>query len=296
VEIAMAKPKPTFSWYRKWGIAFQVSLIVFVMFSIVVMVNYLGGAYFHRFHWSSARQIELSPRTVNYVRSLTNQVKVTIYYDREEPFFNAIQALLKEYRYINPRISIETIDYIRDPVAAQQMKARYKQFVFPTSTNLVIFESNGRALPLDGNALTMYAEEQVPDAKEWAFQRRAVAFLGEKMFTSALLKVCTGKPSIAYFLEGHGENSITSSDTNNGYTTFQAIAKQNYLEPVQLLSLLGSNTIPPGALLIVAGPTRRLQDIEIAKIERFLSEGGRLLALFNHAWVGKETGLELVLR
>src|ERR1051325_6784446 len=211
------KRKATFSRGRKWGIGVQVGFIILVIFSIVVMVNYLSGAYFHRFHWASAREIELSSRTVHYLQSLTNQVKVTIYYDRDEPFFSAVQALLKEYRYVNPRISIETVDYLRDAVAAQRVKSQYKQIIFPSSTNIVILESGGRALPMDGNALTIYAEEQVPDNKEWAFRRRAVAFQGEKMFTSALLAVCSGKPLTAYFLEGHGENSINSSDTNNGY-------------------------------------------------------------------------------
>src|SRR5262245_8519972 len=113
------------------------------------------------------------------------------------------------------------------------------------------------------------------------------------MFTSALLAVCSGKPLIAYFLEGHGENSIFSSDTNSGYTTFAAIARQNFIRPVQLSSLLGSNTVPTDCnLLVIAGPTKRLEDVEIAKIERYLAGGGRLLALFNHSSAGTETGLE----
>src|SRR6185369_536368 len=99
----------------------------------------------------------------------------------------------------------------------------------------------------------------------------------------------------AYFLEGHGENSITSSDTNSGYTTFAAIAQQNFIKPVQLFSLLGSNTVPADSLLVIAGPTKRLQDLEIAKIDRFLSEGGRMFVLFNHASAGLETGLERLL-
>src|SRR6476646_3327483 len=127
----MLNPKPTFSRSRKWSIGFQVGFIVLVIFSIVVMVNYLSGAYFHRFHWSSVRQMELSPRTVRYLQSLTNQVKVTIYYDRDEPFFTTVQSLLKEYWNINKRISIETVDYLRDPIAAQRVKNQYKQLIFP---------------------------------------------------------------------------------------------------------------------------------------------------------------------
>jgi hypothetical protein len=49
-------------------------------------------------------------------------------------------------------------------------------------------------------------------------------------------------------------------------------------------------------LLVIPGPTKRLEDVEIAKIERYLEDGGRLLALFNHSSAGIETGLERLLR
>jgi len=288
--------KPSFSRGRKWTIGFQVGFIIAIIFLIVLTVNYLSGAYFHRFHWSSFAKNQLSSQTVRLVQSLTNQVKVTVYYDRDEPFFTTIQGLLKEYRYINPRITIETVDYLRDAVAAQRIKSQYKQLVFPTSTNLVIFESGGRAIPLDGNALTKYRLEQVPNEKDRVFERKAVAFEGEKAFTSALLAITSLAPLKAYFLEGHGEHSIMSSDTNRGYSTFAAIAEQNYVQPIELYSLLGSNAVPGDCnLLVIAGPTRPLQEMELQKIERYLSQGGRLFALFNFD-SQRATGLERLLR
>ena len=76
--------KPSFSPYRKWGIGLHVFLLVVVVLSVVVMVNYLSRDYFLRFHLSTRTRIELSPRTVGLLRSLTNQVKVTLYYDTED--------------------------------------------------------------------------------------------------------------------------------------------------------------------------------------------------------------------
>jgi len=42
--------KPSFSPWRKWSIGFNVVLIVLVVLSVVVMVNYLSRDYFTRFH------------------------------------------------------------------------------------------------------------------------------------------------------------------------------------------------------------------------------------------------------
>ena len=93
------------------------------------------------------------------------------------------------------------------------------------------------------------------------------------------------------------ENTSTSSDTNNGYTTFAAVAQQNFIKPQELHSLLGSNSVPPDCnLLVIPGPNRPLQDVELTKIDRYLNEGGRLMVLFNHDSAGKKNGLENLLK
>ena len=294
----MMATKQSFSRSRKWSIAFQVGLIVFVIFSIVVMLNYLSSAYFHRFHLSTTLKNELSPLTVRLVRSLTNDVKVTIYYDRDDPFFTTIKSLLREYHDLNAKISVESVDYLRNPLAAQRVKTQFKQVVFPTTTNLVIFESGGRPLLLDGNALAKYTLEQIPNEREQVYQRRAVAFEGERMFTSALLKLANPNPLYAYFLEGHGEQSVLINDTNTGFSTFVNLVKQNLILPVQIFSLLGSNSLPDPAqcsLLVIAGPDKPLNETELDKIDRYLGQGGRLLALFKSN-TRRDSGLERLMR
>ena len=96
------------------------------------MVNYLSRDYFLRFHVSPHSKIDLFPRTVGLLRSLTNQVKVTLYYDTDEE--GALQHcadLLSEYRLVNPRITVQTVDYMRDPGLAQTVKAKYRQPLRP---------------------------------------------------------------------------------------------------------------------------------------------------------------------
>ena len=54
----------------------------------------------------------MSPRTVHFLNSLTNRVKVTIYYDRDDTFYTTVLALLNEYSYVNPRISVRTVERV----------------------------------------------------------------------------------------------------------------------------------------------------------------------------------------
>ncbi len=292
------QPKPSFSPYRKWGLGLQVTFLVLVVLSVVVMVNYISRDYFLRFHTSTRTRLELSPRTVGLLRSLTNRVKVTLYYDSkdEQALYSTVADLLGEYRLVNPRITVQTVDYIRDPDLAQQIKAKYNLSAL-NEKDVVIFECEGKTRQIEGNRLATYVDKlagRTPEGK-LLIERKPMAFLGEIAFTRALLDVTSPRPLKAYFLQGHGEDQIDSGDAVMGYLKFVSILGQNCItnEP---LSLLGTNAVPSDCnLLVIAGPRDVIPEAELDKIEQYLNQGGRLLALFNYASATKNTGLEGVL-
>ena len=115
-----SQSKPSFSPGRKWSIGLNVVLIVLIVFSVVGMINYLSRDYFYRFYGSTRSNVQLSPLTLKFVQSITNPVNVIIYYDKDEPLYPIVAALLNEYRLANPKISVETVDYLRDPGAAKR--------------------------------------------------------------------------------------------------------------------------------------------------------------------------------
>jgi hypothetical protein len=295
---ANPQPKPSFSPRRKWSIGFNVFLMVVLVLAVVVMLNvivdYLSRDYRLRFQWSNAGRIALAPRTVNVVKSLTNQVKVTLYYNKEEPLYSTVVSLLNEYKLLNPKITVQTVDFIRDTAAAQKIKSDYKLGA-ATDKNLVIFDCEGKVKSVDGNALAEYTLEKVPDQKENSFRRKATAFKGEMMFTAVLMALSGSKPFKAYFLEGHGEHRTDSGDEAFGYMKFASVLQQIFVQ-YDRLSLSGTNPVPMDCnLLIIAGPTTAIPENELASIGHYLSQGGRLLALFNAESVNKPTGLEKIL-
>ena len=294
------QPKPSFSPYRKWGIGLHVFLLVLVVSSVVVMVNYISHDYFVRLHLSTRAKIELSPRTLGLLKSLTNRVTVTLYYDTddEESLYSTVSDLLREYRLVNPKVVVQTVDFVREPGLAQKIKAKYN-IAGPSDRNLVIFEYQRKVKTVDGNSLATYVVEQVtnqvPSAKALEFRRKPAAFLGELAFTAALLDVTSPKPLKACFLQGHGEHRMDSGDQVTGYLKFAYILQQNCIQP-EPLSLLGTNTVPADCnLLIIAGPQEAIPEVELEKIQQYLSQGGRLLALFNFGTVRKNLGLEALL-
>jgi ABC-2 type transport system permease protein len=288
-----ARSQPSFSPVRRWKTGGDVVVRTVLVLAVVVMVNYLGTKFYGRFYLSSQTQVKLSSRTLSVLHSVTNRVVVTVYYDKTDDWYPTIIALLNEYRSANPNISIKVVDYVRDAGEAQKVKAQYK-LGSATDKDLVIFDSGGHIKIAPGDVLTQVKLEAVPNATQREFRRKPVAFNGEMNFTAMLLAVENPKPLKAYFLQGHGEPSL--SDTGDmDYQKFGAVLAENYIATAPL-QLLGTNTIPDDCnLLIIAGPQSEFKEEELQKIDQYLQQGGRLFMLFNYFSTKHLTGLEPII-
>ena len=298
MEMSMAtepQSPPSFTPRRRWTVGFDMVVRTVVVLAVVIMANYLAGKFFRRDYLSQQTSTELSPRTITLARSVTNDVKVTLYYDRNDDLFSTVSALLREYQSLNPRIRVEVVDYVRDAADAHRVKLAYK---LPESgkeedKNFIIFDAgNGRHKVVNANLLTDYKVDV--DEKKGTYDKRPTAFKGEMLFTSLLLAVTNPKPIKAYVLTGHGEHRVEDGDEVTGYLDFKSVLEQSYIK-VESLSLAGASSVPADCnLLIVPGSVSAFPPDELATVSRYLEEGGRLFALFNVASTGG-TGLEVVL-
>ena len=301
------KSRRSFSPASRLQIGFDKGLRTVLMLAVVAMVNYLGAQFFHRFYLSSQTRIALSSRTLAILQSLTNRMTVTLYYDTRDQnnFYPTLVALADEYHAANKNISVRTVDYERNAADAEKIKEQYN---LPGSANspnappnkdLVIFACGDRHEVVPGEAIVKYQLVQTapddPKQKELQFRKKPIAFNGEIMFTSKLLALAQAQPLKAYYLQGHGESSLTDS-SEGGYAKFALALAQNNLV-VNDLELLGNTDVPMDCnLLIIAAPTQPLDPVELQKIDRYLAQGGRLLVLFNYATREHPTGLEPILR
>ena len=62
--MAIPSSNPSFSPGRRWKIGLDVVVRTALALAVVVMLNYLGARFFHRFYLSSQTRIELSSRTL----------------------------------------------------------------------------------------------------------------------------------------------------------------------------------------------------------------------------------------
>jgi hypothetical protein len=288
----MPDAPPSFSAARKWNLSLSVLVSLLALTALVGMANYLAARHYARGSWSGADTVSLSPLTRRVLEGVTNEVKVTLYYDREEPLFDLCRALLKEYQNANRRLAIEHVDYHRDPGAAQLLKTRHKLHQ-SLDRDLVLFECQGRTKVVYQSELSDIDVQGLTSGQ--AREVRRTHFKGEMHFTAALLGVVTPRQLKAYFLQGHGEHRPDSDEAVAGYAKFGSVLRQNSVQ-FESLSLATVGETPADCnLLIIAGPRDPFLPEELEKIDRYLKQGGRLLVLFNFASAWRELGLEKLL-
>src|SRR5438132_2674730 len=281
---------PSFSKARKWSISLNVLVASLTVLALVLMVNYLAARHFKRFSVSGQAQVTLSPLTLKVLDSLTNEVKAIVYFNKQEPLFDSVWALLKEYRFRNSKISVELVDYEKDPGVASLIKKNYGLNKL-IDKDLIVFDCNGRFKFVYETELS---DIDVQPMISGQGPPRRTHFKGELMFTSAIFSVTSAGPLKAFFLRDHGEHTPTDNKEDLGYGRFAELLRQNNIE-WRDLSLLGTNDVPAGSLLIVAGGSGLFSVAELEKIDRYLKNGGRMLALFNLYSAEKNTGLERIL-
>lgn len=286
---------PSFSSGRRWSIAFDMALRTLLVLAVVIMANFISAKFFKRFYLSSDTKLVLSSRTLNVLQSITNHIVVTIYYDESEEMYPTISALLNEYHLADPNISIHTVDYNVQEAEAEKVKDQYK---LGSDEDMVIFDNNGRYKIASGDALVKYTMKLDRGESETnlVWLKKPVSFNGEMMFTSLLLAITNPKPFKAYYLEGDKEPSLSDNTSDTGYYKFATAVAQNDID-IEPLALNGSGGIPDDCdLLIIAGPEGQFPPPELQKISQYLSQGGRLFALFNFYSINQPTGLEPILQ
>jgi len=292
--------KASFSPARKWAIALNVLASCAALLALVVMVNYLASRHFKRYQWMADERYRLSPMTLKMLESLTNQVKVIVFFDPGNELFGSVKGLIKEYRLACPKLDVEFVDYVHAPGRAELIKTQYR-IVSATDENFVIFECSGKPPRI------VYERELFDYDLSGVFSGREAkrtGFKGEQFFTSAIVGVTDPKPIKSYYLQGHGEHKYfqghdeykpDSEDDTTGYFKFARVLqdKNILIEPLSLLT----NDMPADCqMLIIAGPRQTLSAQELEKIDDYLNHGGRAFILLMNPFVTRvRSGLERIL-
>jgi len=232
----------------------------------------------------------LSPLTKKVLESLTNDVRVVVLFDKQSDLFDPVRNLLIEYERISTSVKLEFVDLARDPARAEEVQQELR---LPANApnSRILFSSQERVKIVNDSELSILDFSEFMDKRV----ARRTHFVGEKLFTSAIVAVNEGTQTKVGFVTGHSEHKASDQGGQWGYSKFSLMLQQKGFL-LQEISLSGTNSIPADCrLLVIPGPRTPYGSGEFNKLREYLDTGGNLFTLFNFYSLQRQSGLETFL-
>lgn len=211
--------------------------------ALVASANYFANRYTRRWDLTPTKKYSLSPQTLKMLKGLNRDVTVYIF-DRKEGLREG-RDLVENYSKASTRLKVRYVDPDREPSLARQFAVR--------SYGTVVVAAGDRHFEAQGAT--------------------------EEGISNALIRVLKGQKTV-YFVQGHGERDLDSSE-RTGYSKIKKqFEDENYV--VKTLVLLQKMEIPSDcSILVIAGPHNDYLPQEIDTIRKYVAEGGRLMVMLD---------------
>ncbi|HUV44133.1 MAG TPA: Gldg family protein [Dehalococcoidales bacterium] len=245
---------------RRGRFSTGTTLMVSIFVGIILLVNAISYANFHRFDVTGLSQYTLTSQTKSALEGMETPVEALLFTVPGDTTGGFLQNLLDEYKNFTDQLGIELIDPEQQPDQARQCGvSQYPAVVFRGEA--------GQRSVLPQNIISVTEQGDMIIEAEYAF-------------TSAILEVTGSVQKKVYFLTGHGENSIFSTSAD-GYSTVREGLLDN-LYQVESLDIRIAGDIPEDCtVLVIAGPKGSLTGREADLIEQYLENGGWALILVD---------------
>ncbi len=228
-----------------------VLLMAVAVIGIMVALNVLSYRHYRRWDLTEEHLHSLSPQTQQVLAELDRPVQVTGFFYRSQSDQQAeARYMLENYASYTPLFSYRLVDPEVSRVLAQQYGVSGDAYV-------LVFESGD--------------------------QRYNVYSLEEADWTGAILRVTSARQVTVYFVTGHGEGDIESTQ-RDGYAGIRSLLEEaNYR--VETLVLAGyTGTLPVSdTVIVLLGPQKALSTDEEHLLAAYLGRGGKLFALLDPA-------------
>ncbi len=276
--------------YARWFRTGNRLLHIVLSITLVLGLNYLAARHFWRADLTRNHKYSLSPETQAYLKQIPQgpaakpvRVVVTIPANSEKDeirgIYNDVSRLLREYelsaRLEGKRwVEVEYVDIFQQRTRAEELATLYGI----SQENAIVVACGERHREISGADLYEVRDGQ------------ARAFMGEQVFTSAILDVIAKGRQVIYVSTGHGELNPRDTDPLRGFSRAgQALRQRNF--DVRPLDVGQVQAIPADAsMVVIAGPQVPFMPVEVERLRRYLSEeNGRVMVFLQPA---REHGLD----
>jgi ABC-type uncharacterized transport system involved in gliding motility auxiliary subunit len=221
-------------------------LNILVVLALVGLVNLGAARSVQKIDLTENQLFTLAPESQRLLEKLQQPVKVWLWAKNISP---VERELLQKYQEKSPYFTYEILNPEKNPGLAQEFKQ-----ISPGTLYRVYLETAQKKQPLRSS------QEDNP--------------LNESQLTNALQSLNRANIPKVYFLQGHGEYALESSQAIN------SLKDKGY--QVEPLLLAQKPQIPADAAAIaIVGPKRPLFTQEVAALNAYSQTGGKLLILLD---------------
>jgi ABC-type uncharacterized transport system involved in gliding motility auxiliary subunit len=219
------------------------ALYTLIAIALIVLVNWFVNHHDKRWDLTPNKKYSLSDQTRKILKGLNRDV--TIYAFDQERNFGERRDVLGMYSSASDRVKVKYVDPNRQPALAKDFGVR--------TYGTIVVAAGDRHMEAQGD--------------------------GEEGITNALVRVLKGQ-RMACFIQTHGERNLDGSD-REGYDRFKTqLTNENY--QTQSLPFLQKMEIPNDCTMVIsAGPQNDYLPPEIDVINKYLQNGGRVLAMLD---------------
>jgi hypothetical protein len=275
--------------------ALKISSLLAIALSAVLAFLVAVLAYRVNLAWevSVGNVTQVSERTRDLLADTQGSLRITCFMDRRHLMFRPVSRLLRGFQQASRSVAgaeivIQYVDPRWDLARAGQLAA------LKVPQNALIFERQRRRLVVTLDE--MLAQRSVLRSREEAQTRQNAelgVFRGESVCAAAISRLALPfEQATVYWLQGHGEMRFDDYDDLHGFSDIARELRRSGFE-LHALTLPGMARIPDNCqVLVIAGARYALNAEELALLDAFLQNGGRLLYL---AAPRATTGVEALL-
>ena len=281
---------------RRVSADFNAFVGIILLAVVLVLANYVSARHYRRFDWTRAQIYALSDRTLQVLRGLKGELRVTVVEIPDAAVtagdvYGAVREVLDRFQAQSRMVKVEYLDPIRDPERAKILLAKYRITNFDVQSGVVVFDNGTQNKYVTQDEIVEY--ELMPMGRG----RKMKAFKGEAAFLAAIMTI-SEKPRTVCFVKGHVEGDIESFE-RTGYSTLSDELRRDAFKTKAVEDLAKAGVPQECDVLLVGGPQRAWVRPEVDALEAYLARGGRAVLLLGPVFdwgakAFKRTGLEEV--
>jgi len=236
----------SFSARRSTKLGLNSVLMVLIFIAILGILNFILSRHHLRFDFSETSSFSLAPQTLQVLKDLKRDVKLTAFVSDQGPTRSKTKDLLSSFSYHNPRITFTLIDPDKKPSLA-------KQYGISQYDTLVL---------------------------ESGKQESQIKTIDEQDLTNAIIRIVQDERRKILFLENHGEHRLSDTEKAGYSRVKDSLEKQGF--DVGTLSLLEEGKVPDKtAVLVIPGPQKGFLPQEKTALSGYLAANGKVLLLLD---------------